>query len=118
MAERLDHFLERAPEGTNMGMIFMDRSDRASESEIRNLLKTAIRKGTPRQQLEHIVGEPVFVKSDRHLGVQLADMVAHIIRRCYNGDSRFEEWFDLIIRAYGPFGRARDCGIKEFPSEG
>ena len=116
-AERFDHFLERAPERTNMGMIFMDRSDRTSESEIRNAVNAATRKG-PSGQTEHVVSEPVFVRSDEHLSVQLADMVAYIVKRHYGGDSKFKEWFEAIMtKTYSPPKRAR-YGIKEFPSEG
>ena len=107
------------PEETNRGMIFMDSSDKASESEINCTIKRTIRNGTPRQQIERIMQEPVFVRSDEHLTVQLADMVAYIVNRRYKGDSGFDGWFDTITtKAYCHLGRVRDYGIKEFPSWG
>lgn len=96
-------------------MISMNRSDRASK--ICNAVNAATRKG-PSGQTDHIVSEPVFVKSDRHLGVQLADMVAYIVKRHYGGDSKFKEWFEAIMtKTYSPPKRAR-YGLKEFPSGG
>ena len=119
VAERSEHFLKRMPEETNRGMLFMDSSDEISESEISNTIKRTIRNGTPRRQIEHIMRETVFVRSDEHLTVQLADMVAYIVNRRYKGDSRFDGWFETIMaKAYAPSGRVRNYGIKEFPSLG
>lgn len=119
VAERFDHFLKRMPEETNRGMIFTDSSDKTSESEISNTIKRIIRNGTPRRQIEHIMQEPAFVRSDEHLTVQLADMAAYIANRHYKGDSRFDGWFETIMaKAYRHLGQVRDYGIKEFPSLG
>ena len=119
VAERFEHFLKRMPDDTNRGMIFMDSSDKTSESEISNTIKKTIRSGTPRRQIEHIVQEAVFVRSDEHLTIQLADMAAYVANRHYKGDSRFDGWFETIMaKAYAPSGRVRNYGIKEFPSLG
>ena len=119
VAERFEHFLKRVPGGADMGMIFMDSSDKTSESEIGNTLKRTIRNGTPRLQIERIMQEPVFVRSDEHLIVQLADMAAYVVNRHHKGDSRFDGWFETIMaKAYSPSGRVRNYGIKEFPSLG
>ena len=118
VGERFEHFLKRVPGGADTGMIFMDSSDKISESEIRNTIEKMTR-DTPRQRIEHIMRETAFVRSDEHLTIQLADMAAYIVNRHYKGDSRFNEWFETIMaKAYAPSERVRNYGIKEFPSLG
>lgn len=116
VVERFEHFLAQKPTGTNNGLLLIDASQKIPELEIRRALRNAIKMGGIRHRIDHIIEDPIFVESDTHNLIQLADMVAYVLLKHYKGDSKFEEWFGLLKSKMYRSGDGPDIfGLKEFP---
>lgn len=116
LIERYEHFLLDKPSETNNGLVFIDSSTKTPENEIKNLMYKLVRRGSMWQDVEHVIEDPIFLKSDRRNMIQLADMVAYCITRHKKNDPNFENWFaDLTRKMYQPNGELSRYGLKEFP---
>ena len=116
LIERYEHFLFDKPSETNNGLVFIDSSTKTPESEIKDLIYKLVRRGSTWQYIEHVIEDPIFLKSDRRNLIQLADMVAYCVNRHEKNDPNFGNWFnDLKTKMYQPNGELSKYGLKEFP---
>ena len=114
--ERFEGFLKLQSERTNNGLIFVDSSQKVPESEIKNIIRRMVREGSPQQQVDHVIEDPIFVESHRRNLIQVADMIAYVVYKHHKGDPQFREWFEMLK----PKMRMRDgklegVGFKKFP---
>lgn len=94
----------------------MDSSQKIPESEIKNIILKLVRDGSDQQQVEHIIEDPVFTPSHLRNLIQLADMIAYVVRRHYRHDPKFKDWFEgLKPKMYQPSGQLHGFGLKKFP---
>lgn len=116
LVERYDHFLNDKPNTTNNGLVFIDSDDASIELEIKKILTKLVRKGSSHQWIEHVIEDPIFIKSHLRNLIQLTDIVAYVIHRRQRGDSEFKKWFDqLTTKMYQPNGDLYKWGLKIFP---
>lgn len=121
LLDRVDRALERRE---SIGAIIYDyegKKDRA----YRDLLEELRTRGsvywpfpTYRRTISRLVDTIYFITSDLTYGLQLADIVAYIIRAKYENPSKAETTYPLVeeILDKDPrTGRYRDWGLKEIP---
>lgn len=116
LAERFEHFLSKKAVGSNKGMFLVDSSEKNIESKIRDIVADLTKKGSDHQRVDHVIEEPIFVKSHLRNMIQMADMVGYVVHRHYKEDPRFKDWFEVIKPSmYSPGGGLQGFGIKHFP---
>ena len=116
LVERFEHFLRQRPKNTNNGLIFMDSSEKTSESEIKNIVMDVVRNENSQQRVEHVIEDIIFTKSHLRNMIQLADIVAYITHKHYRHDLKFKVWFEkMTSKMYAHNDKLRGFGIKEFP---
>ena len=115
--ERFEGFLKLRPEGTNNGLVFVDSSQKVPESEIRDIIQRLVREGSPRQRFDHVIEDPIFVKSHLRNLIQLADMIAYVVvYKHHKGDPQFGDWFEMLKpKMHMRGGRPDGYGFKKFP---
>ena len=114
--ECFEDFLKLQPERTNNGLVFVDSSQKVPESETRDIIQSLVRKGSPQQQIDHVIEDPIFVKSHLRNMIQLADMIAYVVYRHHKGDPRFREWFEMLKpKMHTHDGKLDGFGFKKFP---
>ena len=98
------------------GLFFIDASHKAPETEIKNVILGEVRRRSSRLGSRHVIENPIFVDSFRWNLIQLADMIAYVVRRHYEEDPRFEGWFkSLVPKMYHSDGALYGFGINEIP---
>lgn len=116
LVDQFENFLKRHSPGTNAGMLCIDASDKGTECNISALISKLVKNGTPFQSVDHVVENPLFVKSHLRGMIQLSDMIAYVVHRHHKGNSQFKAWFeDLFPKTYRPSGGLGRCGIITFP---
>ena len=114
--ECFENFLKLQPGRTNNGLVFVDSSQRVPESEIRDIIQSLVRKGSPRQRIDHVIEAPIFTKSHLRNMIQLADVIAYVVYKHHKGDPQFGGWFEMLKpKMHMHDGRLDSCGIKKFP---
>ena len=115
--ERFEGFLKLRPRRTDNGLVFVDSSQKVPESEIRDIIQRLVREGSPRQRFEHVIEDPIFVKSHLQNPIQLADMIAYVVvYKHHKGDPQFRDWFEMLKpEMHTRGGRPDGYGFKKFP---
>lgn len=116
IVERFEHFLVQKPAETNNGLLFIDAIQKIPELEITRAIRKTVKKGSNWHDIDHVIEYPIFVESHAHNLVQLADMIAYVMSKHYNGETKFEKLFErLKSKMYRSAGKLDGFGLKEFP---
>ena len=116
---RFERFLRQKQTGDNNGLLFIDSSPKASESEIKEIIWRLVRIDGSRRDILHVIEDPIFVESHKQNMIQLADMIAYVVHKYYKADPMFEKWFELLkSKMYHSNGKLYGFGIREFPNTG
>ena len=114
--ERFEGFLKLQPGWINDGLVFVDSSQKVPESEIRDIIQRLVREGSPQQRIDHVIEDPIFIKSHLRNLIQLADMIAYVVYKHHKGDPQFKDWFEMLKpKMYARDGRLDGSGLKKFP---
>ena len=105
-----EKFLHKMSTPSN-GLIFIDSSEKDTNEKISRIIRNLV--GGSRRNNHLIFENPIFVESHMWNLIQLADMIAYIVHKHYKRDSKFEEWFNLLIpKMYHLNGKLLGYGIK------
>ena len=116
LAVRFEDFLAQNNIPTNHGLFLVDASQKAPETEIKNVILNEVCRQKSKLGNSHVIEIPIFVDSSRWNMIQLVDVIAYIVHKHYKNDSQFERWFNLLnSKMYRSDGALYGFGINEIP---
>jgi Protein of unknown function (DUF3800) len=117
LVERFEQFINDNGQGSNEGMMIVDKSSKIPENEICKIVRRLRRIGTNFCEINHLVEEPMFIDSSIREGIQMADAAAYCTIKHLTNYVKFSSYWDILASKIrrGPTGQIEGYGFKVFP---
>jgi Protein of unknown function (DUF3800) len=96
LVERFEMHIDDMGKNTNEGLIIVDTSSKIPENDICKIVYRLRKFGSYWKNINHLVEEPIFIKSDFREAIQIADACAYCTLKHLTGYDKFKPFWPTV----------------------